>query len=82
MPTDSPILAGSVEARDGGNVYVYGPGALGRDPQTGEFFVLAGHDAGSELVHRLHPVAAVELVAVEAIAVGGLLLTGDLQEES
>jgi hypothetical protein len=82
MQANSPILAGSVEARDGGNVYVYGRGVLGRDPETGALVVLAGHRAVIELVDRLHRVAAIELVTVEAIALATLLLTADLQEES
>jgi hypothetical protein len=82
MQANSPILAGSVEARDGGNVYVYGRGVLGRDPETGEFVVLAGHDAVIELVDRRHRVAAVELATDEAITLAVLLLTADTEEES
>jgi hypothetical protein len=81
MHAESPILAGSVEAADGGIVYVYGRGVLGREPETGELIVLAGHHVVVELVDRLHRVAAVGLALNEAIALAVLLLTADLQEE-
>jgi hypothetical protein len=82
MQHHHPILVGGIEARDGSKTFVYGDAILGRDPETGELVVLAGRPAVVELVDRLHRVAAVELVTVEAIALAILLLTADFEEES